>query len=219
MSMTKAAIIAAARERADAVRSSRWDDADLGVMLGMLHWTEYAHILNANNTYKMRTVATSPDSDGVILKSALSDATRFFYRVLTLKIGNRYFTPIAYSDAPSPAYSSYGSAFGWYERGDGIQIVPVSTESAEVTVNYRPKRASALEDTDVVDFPDGYEHILIYGLAGEMRLKGGSETDAANDMYRRAQVLREDMLQDLRRLSVRPTIMQAMDDPADWGSW
>lgn len=219
MSMTKAAIIAAARERADAVRSARWDDADLGVMLGMVHWGEWAHILNANNVAKVRTVTVTPDSDGVIAKSDLSDATRYFYRILSLRVDDRFHTPMAYSDAPRPVESGYRGTFGWYEKGDGLQLVPITTSSAEVTVNYRPTRASALNDGDTVDFPDGYEHVLIYGLAAEMLLKGGSETDAANDLYGRQRVLREDMLADIRRLSVRPTLMAAMDDPSDWGSW
>lgn len=219
MSMTKAAIIAAARERADAVRSARWDDADLGVMLGMVHWSEWAHILNANNVAKVRTVTVTPDSDGVILKSALSDSTRYFYRILSLRVDDRFHTPMAYTDAPRPLEAGYRGSFGWYEKGDGIQLVPVTTSSAEVTVNYRPTRASALNDGDTVDFPEGYEYVLVYGLAAEILLKGGAETEAANDMMMRQRVLREDMLADIRRLSVRPTLMAAMDDPSDWGSW
>lgn len=219
MSMTKAAIIAAARERADAVSSGRWDNADLGVLLGMVHWSEWAHILNANNLYTFRTVTVTPDADGVIAKADLSDATRLFYRVLSLRCANRFYVPIHYSLAPTPDQAGFSQSFCWYEKGTGIQIVPASSDSCEVTVNYRPKRASALNDGDTVDFPDGYEHILVYGLAAELLLKGGAETEAAGDMQRRQAVLREDMLSDLRRLSVRPTIVMAMDDPSDWGSW
>lgn len=216
MSMTKAAVIAAARERADAVRSGRWTDADLGVMLGALHWREWSHILSANNVYRMRTVSVTPDADGVIAKSALSSATQFFFRILTLRDGTRFFRPIAYKDAPSPTTSV--TTYGWYEKGEGIQLVPVAQNVVDVTVNYRPTRAAALENTDIVDFPDGHEHVLVYGLAGELLLKGGAETEAANDMFNFARVLREDMLSDIRRLTVRPTMMEAMDDAADWGS-
>lgn len=216
MSMTKAAVIAAARERADAVRSGRSTDADLGVMLGALHWREWSHILSANNVYRMRTVSVTPDADGVIAKSALSSATQFFFRILTLRDGTRFFRPIAYKDAPSPTTSV--TTYGWYEKGEGIQLVPVAQNVVDVTVNYRPTRAAALENTDIVDFPDGHEHVLVYGLAGELLLKGGAETEAANDMFNFARVLREDMLSDIRRLTVRPTMMEAMDDAADWGS-
>lgn len=216
MSMTKAAVIAAARERADAVRSGRWTDADLGVMLEALHWREWSHILSANNVYRMRTVSVTPDADGVIAKSALSSATQFFFRILTLRDGTRFFRPIAYKDAPSPTTSV--TTYGWYEKGEGIQLVPVAQNVVDVTVNYRPTRAAALENTDIVDFPDGHEHVLVYGLAGELLLKGGAETEAANDMFNFARVLREDMLSDIRRLTVRPTMMEAMDDAADWGS-
>ena len=216
--MTKAAIIAAARERADAVRSGRWTDADLGVLLGALHWREYAHILSSNKMYKVRTITTTPDTEGVILKSALSSATQFMYRILSLKNENRYFTQIDYKDAPLPTNFTYQGSFSWYEKGDGLQLVPIATDSVDVTVNYRPTRASALNDTDVVDFPDGHEHVLVYGLAGEMLLKGGAETEAASDLFNFQRILREDMLSDIRRLSVRPSIMQAMDDPSDWGS-
>ena len=219
MSMTKTAIIAAARERADAVRSGRWDDADLGVLLGMVHWSEWANILNANNVYKLRTVTATPDSDGVVAKSDLSDSTRKFYRILSLRAGNQFHSPIHYIDAPVPAESGRYGAFSWYEKGDGIQVLPIPTTTCDVTVNYRPTRASALNDGDTVDFPDGYEHVLVYGLAAEMLLKGGSETEAANDLLRRQAILREDMLSDIRRLSVRPTLMQPMDDAADWGSF
>lgn len=218
MSMTKAAIIAAARERADAVRSGRWSDTDLGVLLGSLHWREWAHILSANSHYRMHTLTVTPDSSGVIAKSDLNTATAWSYRVLNVKAGGRYLTPMAYRDAPNPSDGVYGTqSIGWYEKGEGIQLSPVVTDSSEVTVNYRPKRASALNDGDTVDFPDGHEYILVYGLAGEMLLKGGAETEAANDMFRFQQTLREDMLQDIRRLSVRPTIIEAMDDASDWG--
>ena len=219
MSMTKAAIIAAARERADAVRSGRWSDADLGVLLGALHWREWSHILSSNNVYKKRTVTVTPSATGVIAKSDLSSATQFFFRILSVYGGDRFYAPIAYKDAPLPSTFNNFRGSAWYEDGDGIQLVPASTSSVDVTVNYRPKRASALDDGDTVDFPDGHEHVLIYGLAGEMLLKGGAETEAASDMFNFQRILREDMLSDIGRLSVKPRVVEAMDDPSDWGSF
>lgn len=218
MSLTKSAMIAAARERADATRSGRWTDADLGIMLGALHWREWAHILSANNVYRMRTVSVTPDADGVVAKSALSSASQSLFRILTVRDGARFYAPMRYQEAPAPANFAHGQAHGWYERGEGIQIVPVSQTPLDITVNYRPTRASSLENTDVVDFPDGYEHVLVYGLAGEMLLKGGAETEAASDLFNFQRTLREDMLSDIRRLTVRPSLMEAMDDAADWGS-
>jgi len=219
MSMTKAAIIAAARERADAYRSSRWDDTDLGVMLGAIHWREWADILNANNMYRVHTFSVTPDSNGQVAKSSLQDSTRTFYRILSIKDVDRFFTPIQYKDAPRPAQFGYAQAYSWYEFGETIQLVPIVQGSVDFTVNYRPPRANTLSNSDIVDFPDGHEYVLVYALAAEMLLKGGAETDAANDLIAFQRSLKEQMLADIRRLSVRPTLMEPMDDAADWGSW
>ena len=218
MSMTKAAIIAAARERADATRSGRWTDADLGIMLGALHWREWGHILSANKMYKTNTVTVTPDANGLILKSDLSTATKIAFRVITVKNESRFFTQIDYKDAPTPANFTYNGTYSWYENGDSIQMVPLSVDPITVVVNCRPKKASALDDGDTVDFPEGHEHVLVYGLAGEMLLKGGAETEASMDLFNFQRVLREDMLSDIRRFSTRPSLMEPMDDPADWGS-
>lgn len=213
--MTRDQIIAKARERADAVRSGRWNDDDLVVMLGAVHWREWANILSHNALYRVRSVSVTPDANGLIAKSDLSSTTQFFYRILSLKQSDRYFAPIPYREAPTPDNTTER---GWYESGDYLQLVPPDSATTTVTVNHRPKKASALEANDTVVFPDEHEWLLIYMLAGEMLMKGGAETEAAKEMFGFARGLREDMLQDIGRLSVSPTVMQPSDDLSDWGS-
>lgn len=218
--MLKSEIVAAARERADATRSGRWNDTDLGIMLGSVHWREWANILSSNPDYRLRAVSVSSNPSGVVAKSALSSPTAFTYRVRAVKSEGQFHSLTQFSDLPDPSMSADEGWVGkkWYESGESVQLIPARQTTATFWVNYRPKKASALSDVDNVDFPDGYEHVLVYGLAGEMLLKGGAETEAAADLMRFRDGLREDMLADIRRFSSTPTYVQPNDDASSWGS-
>lgn len=219
--MLKSAMIAAARERADAVRSNRWSDADLSVMLGSVHWREWANILSSNPDYRLRSVSVTSDANGVVAKSALSTTEARVYRVRAIKSDGLFHSLAKFSDLPDPSITTQEGYLGkrWYESGESIQLIPAQTTAATFWVNYRPQRASAINDTAEVDFPEGYEHVLVYGLAGELLLKGGAETGAAADLLKFRDGLREDMLADIRRFSSTPSHVEPNDNASDWGSY
>lgn len=216
MALTKAQYLAKARERADAAGSGRWDDADLAVLFGGVHWREWANILNANNRKRVATRTVTP-SAGLVPKSALSISGESFYRIISVRQSNIFLTPGHYEDNPLPPGEGLQS-WTWYEMGDYIQINTGSDVETKIVVNHRPTRVELLNDSDNVEYPEGYEIALVYLLAGEMLLKGGAETEAGAMLMSFGGQLRADMMDDIRRISVHPTEIRAGDDKYDWGS-
>lgn len=217
------------REVADAVDSPRWSDSGIDALLGLAQWTEQGKLLNANNQFYINTVTTTQDSSGQFTVASLTtgsgNTTKHFYRVLLMSQPNNaaataqlYYREVPMVLYPNPQPST-SLPYVWYRIGANIQILPaVSGQQMSVVCNYRTVPVDQLnDDSDDVQFPEGYEKLLGY-VAGAMMLdKGGAEAGAANVLLATAESIRSDMLLDLGRMGMRPIIAQSMDSPADWG--
>ena len=230
MSMTQAQLLAALTDEMNATGSSQWSPATLLSWLDLAFWQEWANILNANNVYYSQSVTVTLDSNGQFAISALTngsaDAVKNFYRVLSLaqpQGGNQpclFYRQTRYQDYPNPQpnQGTYLSGL-WYRLGQQIQVMPVQSGlQLSVQVNYRPPRPSQLSGSSVVvDFPDGYEMLLVFVAAMYALNKGGSETEAAGTMSVMATNIRAMMLMDLARQGTWPIVATAFDSPQDWG--
>lgn len=237
MTMTRAELTTMARELADAVDSPRWSDATIQGFLGLAQWTEIGKLLNANNQYYINggdgLLTVTQDANGQFnwtdFTSGSGNDVKIVYRVLTLgqptggnadgTSGPLYYREVPYIRFPNPQPST-SLPYVWYRIGSKVQVLPaVSGQQLTAVVNYRPCRVENLaDDGDDVPFPDGYETMLAY-LAGAMMLdKGGAEAGASNVLLANADAIRADMMMDLGRMSTKPIIALASDDPYDWGS-
>lgn len=229
MSYTVQQLIDLTRENMNAVGSNQWSDPTLKTWVGVAHWREWANLLNANRFYKTQQVSVTQDSNGQIpfasLTTGSGDTAKYFYRVLTVSLPGSpsaqvqyYYRQASYDQFPNPQ-PNYALPYIWYRFGDQIQIMPVASgQSMTITTNWRPTRADRLSGLDVaVDFPEGYEELLAWRAAWLALTKGGSETNAAQDINAIAEQLKDTMLDDLARESTWPIVARAFDDPSDWG--
>lgn len=230
MSMTQAQLLAALRDEMNAASSAQWSDATLLSWLGLASWQEWANILNANNVYYSQSVPVTQDSNGQFAISSLTtgsgDTQKNFYRILTLaqpQGGNQpmlFYRQSRYQDYPNPQPNQGVYLSGlWYRLGTQIQVMPVqSGQQMSVQVNYRPPRVDQLATSaSVVDFPDGYEMLLVHDAAAYALLKGGNEADAAAQIQAKGDTIRAMMLLDLGRQGTWPITATAFDTAFDWG--
>ena len=229
MSMTQAQLLAALTDEMNATGSTQWSSGTLLSWLDLAFWQEWANILNANNVYYSQSVTVTQDVNGQFAISALTtgaaDAVKNFYRILSLaqpQGGNQpqlFYRQTRYKDYPNPQpnQGTYLSGL-WYRIGTQIQVMPVANgQQMSVQVNYRPPRPSQLSGSSVVvDFPDGYEMLLVFVAAMFALNKGGSETPAANTMAQMATEIRSMMLMDLARQGTWPIVAESFDRPEDW---
>lgn len=230
MSKTRAELTSAVREVMNAAYSTQWTDANLQMWLGLAHWTEYANLLNAINTYTLQQVTVTQDVNGQFTLASLStgsgDTAKNFYRMLSLTqpaqtngIIQIFYQETRYELYPNPQPNT-AMPYVWYRYGSNVQVLPVQYgTSLTATVNYRPPRVDQLSaDSVAVDFPDGYESLLVFRAAALALRKGGSEVPAAKEWDRQADALRALMLMDLARTGTKPIVARAFDDASDWGS-
>lgn len=227
MSMTQAQLLAALRDQMDATSSTRWSDATLLSWLGLASWQEWANILNVNNVYYSQSITTTQGATGLIALSALSngtgDSAKNFYRILSLAQPSgadqqMFYQEIKYAQAPNPL-ATQGTTGYWYRLGTNIQCLPVAAGlSMSVQVNFRPPRVDQLSASSIaVDFPDGYEMLLVHVASAFALQKGGAETQAAAILRKTADDIRSMMLMDIGRQGTRPIVMSSFDSPGDWG--
>lgn len=232
MSMTRAELMAAARDVSDSVDSQRWSDAVVRQWLGVVHWQEFKGILNANNEYTLASINVTENSDGKFLLTALDtgagDNLLTHYRIQSIAqslsgAGSNagpfaFYKQVNYVQYPIPQANAMAS-YVWYLSGSYVQVLPVQDQTVlSCTVNHLPQRADLLvSDASTVVFPSGYELTLAYMTARHMLMKGGAETAASQGMAAMADEIRQPMLMDLRRPGIGPTIARALDESAQWG--
>jgi hypothetical protein len=223
-------LTAQVRQVMNATGSAQWTDAELQAWLGLVHWQEYANLLNVINSYQMQAISVTQDANGQFAVSSLTtgtgDTAKNFYRILAVAqpattggVYQFFYQQTQFKMYPNPQPNT-AMPYVWYRYGQNIQVLPVQSGTGlTVTVNYRPPRVNQLSaDSVAVDFPDGYEPILSWRAAALALRKGGSESQAANDLDYQAKLMREEMLMDLGRTGTTPIIAGAFDDISDWGS-
>lgn len=227
--MTQAQLLAATRDQMNATGSPQWSDSTLLSWLGLAHWQEWANLLNANNVYYSQNITVTQDVNGQFpianLTTGSGDAQKNFYRILTLAQPTSVTQPqlfyrnTRYQDYPNPQPNQQTYLSGlWYRLGTQIQVMPVQNgQTMAVQVNYRPPRVDQLSGSGVtVDFPDGYEMLLVL-MAGVFALqKGGNEAQAAAVLKATADMVRAQMMMDLGRQTTWPIVATAFDRTEDW---
>lgn len=228
MAMTVQQMVDMTREIMNAAGSTQWSDSTLTSWCGLSHWQLWANLLNANRYLNMQQVTVTQDASGQFTVASLTtgatDSKKYFYRILSVAQPagatsqvQYFYRQTRYEDFPNPQPNT-SLPYVWYRFGANIQILPVAAgQSLTVTVNYRPPNPSQLSGTSVtVDFPEGYEALVPWRACQLALLKGGSETQAALDIQRKADVMEHQMLQDLGREARWPIVAEAFDSASDW---
>lgn len=230
MAVTRAQLRTRIVEKADATNSNRWDTTgggEVDQMAALVADREWRRILNANQFYQMARRQPTSDSDGYYLASDLAsgsgDTLQRLYRVLKVMIDQ-----IVYEEGQFDMYVggmintlTPGPYYLWYwEDATKIAALPVqaSHQATGIWVNWIPQKIDQLSaDSIAIGFPDGYEDIVAWETAAMMLMKGGTEAPAAAALKILAEEMRQDMLQDLARLSTKSKRMQYNDTFQDWG--
>lgn len=218
---------------ADAFGSRRWD-AEAGGEVDRKSSGVYdkiwRRILNANQHYRVSQRTPTADATGRYLVSDLDstpdpdvpgsiDTLERFYRVLAVKIDGLMYTEdrlsrwVGREDVLSPLV--------WYREGTRLTVIPLQAAKVAdgIWVNWIPQRPSALAgDASTVEFPDGYEEVLVTMCAARLLMKGGAETEGARELRMEVQEDYDEMLQDIARVSTKPMSMIHSDDESLWGS-
>lgn len=223
---TRAQLRTRALNRADANGAGRWDataGGEVDQLGGIVFDREWRRILNANPYYKFNTVTVN--SDGTTgrypissLTTGAADAVKRFYRIIAVRIDDVMYEEVPFKEWSLAETLAMAPRVWWYE-GDNIMALPKALAKPGVfSVNYIPCRIDNLSaDNVAVDFPDGYEDVLVLEWAKHILVKGGAETPEALAMGALAEELRVDMLQDIARRSTNPLRMRYADSSWDWG--
>lgn len=210
----------------DAVNAGRWSataGGEVDLRISSVYDRIWRRMLNANRFY--RVSARTPTSDvitGKYLMSDLSipsgDSAQRLYRVLQVIVDGRVLSQAQLTEWVFAAEQSTG--YVWYQEGQNLTALPlqVNKRADAIWVNWLPQRPSALSsDEVVVDFPDGYEEVLIVLSAARLLMKGGAETGAARDLRTEIEEDYQELLQDVARVSTNPLMTTPLDSAFDWG--
>lgn len=230
MSLTKAQLRTKVLEAMDATGFAwRWDTepgGEVDFWIGQAHDAEWKSALDSSSFYRIGRRTPTSDSQGryVItdLNSGSGDNIERLYKVIAVCIDNvvykedrmKNFIQTSVNGVLEPWYI-------WWFEGGYIRALPTqaSKTATVVVVNHIPVRFDQLSAEDVtVDWPDGYENILIWSSAIALLNKGGTESLAAAPLQALLQPARLAMNDNLARRSIAPTQMQYNDASSDWGA-
>lgn len=212
-------------EYMDAVGSTRWSTNIIKTVLNNVFDGEWSNILNAAPYYRLAQREVTTDSEGqftfAALNSGAGDTQENFYRIVSVSDGNVLYTQTRYQDVPLATTSGYAAPYSrlYYIAGQSVQILPVSAgTSIYVGVNYKPTAIADLAgDASIVDFPNNAHLILVWMAAAQLLLKGGTEASAAANLKSLADDERKTLLDDIRRMTINPTMMAYPDSKYSWG--
>lgn len=215
-------------KQADALGSGRWDATAGGEVdrrISSVYDRIWRRILNANRFY--RVSARTPTSDAVTGKYLMADLTiasgdsaQRLYRILQVLVDNRVYTEGKLTDWALAAQTGIG--YLWYQEGLNLTALPLQTGKVAdaIWVNWLPQRPSALSgDSVLVDFPDGYEEVLIVLAASRLLMKGGAETQASRELRTDIEEDYQELLQDVSRVSTNPLMATPLDNAMEWGGF
>jgi hypothetical protein len=218
-------LISDTREYMDAVGSTRWSDSIITTILNSVFDSEWSNILNAAPYYRLAQRQVTTDANGqfafTTLDSGSGDTQQNFYRIMSVSDGNVLYGQTRFQDVPLATTTNYLPTYPrlYYIAGQSVQILPVSpSQSLYVGVNYKPTAISDLASiTSTVDYPDNSHLILVWGAASQLLLKGGTEAAAASNLKALADDDRKTLLDDIRRMTINPTMMAYPDQKYEWG--
>jgi hypothetical protein len=225
MTVTRAQLVANTLEFMDANGSPRWTTPVVQAMLGIAHAREWSGILGTNQYFRFAQRTVTTDVNGQVAYTALNsgtgDAAQAWRNILAITDGQviyrqTAFTMDALATVTNQAYQQYDRQ--WYDAGNNIQFLPVSTGVIlTITVNWTPTRVDLLSaDSVVVDFPDGYDIIIALEAAALLLSKGAAENEAAQTMRAMADAQRQALYGDIARRGAAPTFMRFPDSASTW---
>lgn len=227
MAFTRVQLRTRALNRADANSSQRWDatagsGGEVDQLGGIVFDREWRRILNANPYYKFNTITFNSDASTgryslASLTTGSGDTIKRFYRVIGVQIDDVMYEEVPFKEWTLAETLAMSPRVWWYE-GDNVMALPKQLGRAgKFYVNYIPARIDNLTaDSVTVDFPDGYEDVLVLEWAKHLLMKGGAEIQEALALGALAEELRSDMLQDIARRSTNPLRMRYADSAWDW---
>lgn len=229
MSIAKGALRTAVLQYMDAVNSARWAAAaggEVDLRIGSVYDRLWRRILSANRFY--RVAKRTPTSDAVTGRYLVSDLTQGtgnsiqrFHRILVVIIDGRGYEQGSLTEwALADGTETGVMRCIWYQEGSNLNALPIQTSKLAdaIWVNWIPPRPGNLDlDNATVDFPDGYEEVLIAHAAARLLTKGGAETQAARDLKNEVEEDFQEMLADIARVSTNPLQVQYTDTAIEWG--
>lgn len=187
---------------------------------------EWGNILDANQTYRFNSVSTTTDSAGCVAITSLTtgsgDTAKNFYRVLSGPTdGNALYRETDYRNVPIATLSNYQAPWDYlyYLAGANFQMLPVASGTALTWgVSWTPTVISGLAaDASVIDFPSGYEYLLVWQSAGKLLAGKGGKSDQAQVLFTLAETARKNLLAGVGRLTTRPNFLMFQDLAMHWG--
>lgn len=224
--MTRAQFQANVLNYMDAEDSARWTPPTIISVGGIVSATEWSGIMDQNQYYHFSQLSVTTDSSGRVALSSLDsgsgDSAQYFNKLLVgFTDGNVLWTETDFRYVPMATQTNWQNPYSYqyYLSGDYFQLLPVATGTAlTATLNWLPATIAQLaDDNSLIIFPRNYEWILVWVTAATLLLKGGTESQAASDLFALADSARKQMLGSIARLTTRPTSALLQDAPESWG--
>jgi hypothetical protein len=222
--MTRDELITLVKAKLESTISDRWTADEYLYTADRIFRDEWGNILDAAPYHRFSSVAITTASDGTFPLSSLdtgsADSQKNFYRILSMNDGSTLYTETRFQDIPLAQFSNYLPYFQklYYLAGTNYQTLPAGANTLNVVVNYQPTPLLELSSGGVAfDFPAGFEMLLVYGITGELQLKGADDDAVARKNFvAQCDTIRGAMLDELRRRTINPTRMAYPDSASDW---
>ena len=234
--MNRSDFVTAVAAYLDGEQSNRWTPRLMLDIGGMVMTNEWSDLLNQNKAarWAMRSVIT--DAQGRVPFSALDkvappppgtgtppgdDTAEYFYRVIGgFTDGARVWAEVTADELPAPVLAGTVTPIApcFVQTGDLFQLLPaIPGQLLSVAVSHTPPTIAQLaSDLSTIQFPRGYEYILVWVTAATLLMKGGAESQAAADLFSLADGARKNMLGDIARRTTQPTFAAFSDAAGDW---
>lgn len=228
MTWTRTQFVEETLQAADAKNDPRWSSPTTLLVLGAVHLREWRRLLDHKYSLRMQTLALTRDALGQVpwasLSTGATDAMKSVHRILGAYDGELWYTYEEWRQSPLAAVSSVDGGSGTRRailrrEGDVLQFAPVTASAISVVVSHLPTAMNLLSTNAVpVEWPDSFEHVIVFEAASRMLRKGGAETQASNELAALANQFRDDMYSALGRETIDARQMLLGDDPGEWGS-
>lgn len=225
MTWTRAQWVTELREVADATNDPRWGTTTTLWVLSSVYDKEWRALLDQKSTLRMQTLSLTRDVQGRVpwadLSTGTGDTVKRVHRILAVYDGTTWYEYEDYRLSPLAGDTTNGGGVPapiYRREGDYLQVAPVQDGALTVVVNHIPPIPSLLSaDAIALEWPEGFEQVILFEAASRMLRKGGAETDASNELAALAAQFRTDLVSALGRESTDPKRMLLGDDPASWG--
>jgi hypothetical protein len=203
-----------------------WSDSSLDVLTQLTIDEQWGEVLLDQAPYLNSQVdILAPITPGYLdlrTISAGGQLTQRFYRIQKVTLNNQEYS-LAHSEDVAFVTTStteiVAPRFSYLMLGSQLYLFPLNISfgsSVEFRYSFIPPSFTSLHESDIVQWPDGYENAYAFESAARALLR--SDATLAGNYHNLAQESQRNLSSAIARMSPGPITPHMVDTPISWGS-